>query len=78
VPPLLLLIADRSGRHSSNLTTSATGEAVEVTISSKPIGTMLEKVFYCMNMLSSDYFKELYRLKRYRASSVQRRNQISR
>ncbi|XP_058185422.1 pre-mRNA splicing factor SR-like 1 isoform X4 [Rhododendron vialii] len=37
---------------------------MEVKTSGKPIDQLLEKVL-CMNILSSDYFKELYRLKTY-------------
>lgn len=37
---------------------------MEVQTCGKPIDTLLEKVL-CMNILSSDYFKELYRLKTY-------------
>ncbi|XP_020705859.1 pre-mRNA splicing factor SR-like 1 isoform X2 [Dendrobium catenatum] len=37
---------------------------MEIQTSGKPIDTLLEKVL-CMNILSSDYFKELYRLKTY-------------
>ncbi|KAL6993278.1 suppressor of rad53 null lethality [Sarracenia purpurea var. burkii] len=37
---------------------------MEVQTSGKPIDQLLEKVL-CMNILSSDYFKELYRLKTY-------------
>ena len=37
---------------------------MEVQTSGKPIDSLLEKVL-CMNILSSDYFKELYRLKTY-------------
>lgn len=36
----------------------------EVQTSGKPIDSLLEKVL-CMNILSSDYFKELYKLKTY-------------
>ncbi|KAJ4706848.1 pre-mRNA-splicing factor 38B [Melia azedarach] len=36
----------------------------EIQTSGKPIDSLLEKVL-CMNILSSDYFKELYRLKTY-------------
>lgn len=37
---------------------------MEVQTSGRPIDSLLEKVL-CMNILSSDYFKELYRLKTY-------------
>ncbi|KAF9615207.1 hypothetical protein IFM89_022469 [Coptis chinensis] len=37
---------------------------MEVQTLGKPIDSLLEKVL-CMNILSSDYFKELYRLKTY-------------
>ncbi|XP_065850139.1 pre-mRNA splicing factor SR-like 1 isoform X4 [Euphorbia lathyris] len=37
---------------------------MEIQTSGKPIDSLLEKVL-CMNILSSDYFKELYRLKTY-------------
>lgn len=37
---------------------------MEVETSGKPIDSVLERVL-CMNILSSDYFKELYRLKSY-------------
>ncbi|KAF9596777.1 hypothetical protein IFM89_013324 [Coptis chinensis] len=37
---------------------------MEVQTSGKPIDSLLEKVL-CMNILSSDYFNELYRLKTY-------------
>ncbi|CAM6093740.1 unnamed protein product [Calypogeia fissa] len=37
---------------------------MEVQTSGKPIDSVLERVL-CMNILSSDYFKELYRLKTY-------------
>lgn len=37
---------------------------MEVQTCGKPIDSLLEKVL-CMNILSSDYFKELYRLKTY-------------
>lgn len=36
----------------------------EIQTCGKPIDSLLEKVL-CMNILSSDYFKELYRLKTY-------------
>ncbi|KAF5957958.1 hypothetical protein HYC85_005183 [Camellia sinensis] len=39
-------------------------QIMEVQTSGKPIDQLLEKVL-CMNILSSDYFKELYRLKTY-------------
>ena len=39
-------------------------ETMEVQTRGKPIDSLLEKVL-CMNILSSDYFKELYRLKTY-------------
>lgn len=39
-------------------------ETMEVQTCGKPIDSLLEKVL-CMNILSSDYFKELYRLKTY-------------
>lgn len=39
-------------------------ENMEVQTCGKPIDSLLEKVL-CMNILSSDYFKELYRLKTY-------------
>ncbi|XP_039008715.1 pre-mRNA splicing factor SR-like 1 isoform X2 [Hibiscus syriacus] len=37
---------------------------MEIQTCGKPIDSLLEKVL-CMNILSSDYFKELYRLKTY-------------
>lgn len=37
---------------------------MEVQTNGKPIDSLFEKVL-CMNILSSDYFKELYRLKTY-------------
>ncbi|XP_050946228.1 pre-mRNA splicing factor SR-like 1 isoform X3 [Cucumis melo] len=37
---------------------------MEIKTCGKPIDSLLEKVL-CMNILSSDYFKELYRLKTY-------------
>ena len=37
---------------------------MEIPTCGKPIDSLLEKVL-CMNILSSDYFKELYRLKTY-------------
>ncbi|XP_057438748.1 pre-mRNA splicing factor SR-like 1 [Lotus japonicus] len=37
---------------------------MEIQTSGRPIESLLEKVL-CMNILSSDYFKELYRLKTY-------------
>ncbi|XP_056175926.1 pre-mRNA splicing factor SR-like 1 isoform X2 [Syzygium oleosum] len=37
---------------------------MEIQTSGRPIDSLLEKVL-CMNILSSDYFKELYRLKTY-------------
>ncbi|XP_021297910.1 pre-mRNA splicing factor SR-like 1 isoform X3 [Herrania umbratica] len=37
---------------------------MEIQTCGKPINSLLEKVL-CMNILSSDYFKELYRLKTY-------------
>ncbi|XP_057439125.1 pre-mRNA splicing factor SR-like 1 [Lotus japonicus] len=37
---------------------------MEIQTSGRPIGSLLEKVL-CMIILSSDYFKELYRLKTY-------------
>lgn len=37
---------------------------MEIQTSGKPIDSLLEKVL-CMNILSSDYFKELFRLKTY-------------
>ncbi|XP_042505912.1 pre-mRNA splicing factor SR-like 1 isoform X2 [Macadamia integrifolia] len=37
---------------------------MEIQTSGKPIDSLLEKVL-CVNILSSDYFKELYRLKTY-------------
>ena len=37
---------------------------MEIQTNGKPIDSLLEKVL-CMNILSSDYFKELYRLKTY-------------
>lgn len=37
---------------------------MEIQTCGKPIDLLLEKVL-CMNILSSDYFKELYRLKTY-------------
>ncbi|KAK6932373.1 Pre-mRNA-splicing factor 38 [Dillenia turbinata] len=37
---------------------------MEIQTSGKPIDSLLEKVL-CMNILSSDYFKELYKLKTY-------------
>ncbi|GAB4827281.1 suppressor of rad53 null lethality [Ancistrocladus abbreviatus] len=37
---------------------------MEIQASGRPIDSLLEKVL-CMNILSSDYFKELYRLKTY-------------
>ena len=40
------------------------GIVMEIQTSGKPIDSLLEKVL-CMNILSSDYFKELYRLKTY-------------
>lgn len=43
---------------------SLLGENMEVQTCGKPIDSLLEKVL-CMNILSSDYFKELYRLKTY-------------
>lgn len=39
-------------------------DIMEIQTSGRPIDTLLEKVL-CMNILSSDYFKELYRLKTY-------------
>ena len=39
-------------------------ETMEVQTRGKPIDSLLEKVL-CMNIMSSDYFKELYRLKTY-------------
>lgn len=36
----------------------------EIQTSGKPIDSLLEKVL-CMNILSSDYFRDLYRLKTY-------------
>jgi pre-mRNA-splicing factor 38B len=37
---------------------------MEIQSSGRPIDTLMEKVL-CMNILSSDYFKELFRLKTY-------------
>lgn len=37
---------------------------MEIQTSGKPLDTLIEKVL-CMNIMSSDYFKELYRLKTY-------------
>jgi len=37
---------------------------MEIQTCGRPIDSLLEKVL-CMNILSSDYFKELYRLKTY-------------